>query len=242
MLEGDKIQGSVGRRAKTSGSQRAPNGDGGRQRSGEAPQGWAETDDSPQLLPLAGDLHCPKASLSASATFLLRSAGCLTLAHPGAGGGCLDASLPRSFPDTRRLTRAAHRGTALPELCAGSALCQGWLGAILPRHTDQPVLAGTPPTLACRTPFVSLLRQLLQAGIPQPHQLPSSSPPADFLTRWPSPFLTSLVLPGLPQPTAGAHLEEGLSPQLTAHHSLTWTLLQSLLWKKEREKFEKLGK
>jgi len=25
-------------------------------------------------------------------------------------------------------------GTELPELCAGGALCQGWLGAILPRH------------------------------------------------------------------------------------------------------------
>ena len=37
--------------------------------------------------------------------------------------------------------------TQLPELCAGSALCQGWLGAILPRHRDQPVVAGIPHCL-----------------------------------------------------------------------------------------------
>jgi len=112
---------------KTLGSQRAQKGDRGRdrQRSGEAWQGWAQTDDSPQLLALAGDLYCPEASLSASATFLLRSAGCLTLANPGAGSRCVDTSLPQSFPDTRQLTHAAHGGTELPELCAGGVLCPG---------------------------------------------------------------------------------------------------------------------
>jgi len=60
------------------GSQTARKGEGSRQRSGEARWGWARTQDSPQLP--AGDLRYPNASLSVSATFVFRSAGCPILA------------------------------------------------------------------------------------------------------------------------------------------------------------------
>lgn len=77
--------------------------------------------DSPQLPVPAGDLHRPDAFLSASA------AGTSTLLSREA---------------SRWLVRVADRGTELPALCATGALCQGWLGGILPCHGGWLFLAG----------------------------------------------------------------------------------------------------
>ena len=123
--------------------------------------------------------------------FLLHSAACLTLAHPAAGGGCLNAPLPRGFPDARRLPRAANGRTAapqLPELRAGGALCSVWAscwlqGAGIPCWRQLPV---------CGSPFLSVLSQLPQAGMPR--QPPPQLEPLG--TAGPAPSSASLAAPG----------------------------------------------
>jgi len=129
----------------TLGSQRAQKGDRSRQRTGEVCQEWPQTHDSPQLLAMRGDLLCPKASLSVSATFLLCSAGCLNLIHPGASSGCLDASLPRSF--------LMHSGShvQLTETPSPRALC--WWCTLSGMAGSDPSLPRRPDTTPCWNPL-----------------------------------------------------------------------------------------
>jgi len=243
---------------KTLGSQRAQKGDRGRdrQRSGEAWQGWAQTDDLPQLLALAGDLHCPKASLSASATFLICSTSCPTLTHPGAGSGCLDTSLPRSFPDAQQLTHTAHGGTEIPEPGVAGVVHRGWLGAILPRHRDQSVLAGTPYCLQNPLQFTP---QPAPAGRharadPSPATAPQHSRGSPILTSRAAPRATPAHPPlqpfehlgPAPSSPHGSHLGCP-SPQMEPignrghHHPLPWTPPQPRAVEKIEVKIAKLG-
>jgi len=166
-----------------------------------------------------------------SATFLFLSAGCSILIQPGAGGGCLNASVPRGFPDTRQLTHTAHGSTELPEPCSAGTLCQVWLRGILPCHGSGCFLL---EVAACGSPFILLLGQLLQAGMPgqpppQPEPLGTAesapSSPHRLHPGLPQPIPTCSLLNALAQPHphlmgptwaapahAGAHREQGPWP------------------------------
>jgi len=145
-------------------SQRAQEGDGGRQRLGEAWQGWAETHDSPQLLVLAGDLHCPKASLSASSTFLsaVPAARPLPTQEQVAGASMLlshKASQMHSDGHMQPTEASSSRSCTL----AVRSVKDGWEKFFNAMGTGCFLLEAA----ACGTPFVSLLSQLLQAGMPR---------------------------------------------------------------------------
>jgi len=132
-----------------------------RQRSGEAQQGWAQTHDSPQLLALAGDFHCPEVFLSASATFLLCR---LPGPHPPRSRW-VGASILLSHKASR-MHGSSHMQ---PTEALSSQSCvlvvhsvrDGWEQSFLATGTGCFLLEAA----ACRIPFISLLSQLLQAGM-----------------------------------------------------------------------------
>ena len=142
--------------------------------------------------------------------FLLRSAACLTLAHPAAGGGCLNAPLPRGFPDARQLPRAADGRTdgRLPRSSRSCVLVvRSALSGPLASCREQAFLAGG-SCLCVEAPF-------FQSSASSPRQacpgspLPSSSPLAQ--QGQPHPHLTGPTW--VPQPQLEPIGNRGPSPQ-----------------------------
>ena len=168
-------------------------GQGGRQRCGEARQDACKGRcDSPQLLAPAGDLHRPEASLSASAP----SSSAVPAARPSptqqqAAGASMLLSHEASRTHGSSHVQPTDGRTAtpqLPELRAGGALCSVWAscwlqGAGIPCWRQLPV---------CGSPFLSVLSQLPQAGMPR--QPPPQLEPLG--TAGPAPSSASLAAPG----------------------------------------------
>ena len=179
---------------------------------------WHETFTAPRLLSLPlppSSSAVPAAQLSPTQE---QAAGASTLlSHEASQTHGSSHTQPMEAPSS-------------PEPCAAGVVRQGWLGAILPRHGGQPVLAGTPHCLQNPLQFAP---QPAPAGrharaATSPARAPWHSRGSPILTSPAAPRATlahphlqpfehlgpapsSRVPPGLPQPTNGAHWKQGPS-------------------------------
>ena len=222
-MEGDEVPGSVGSRAKSFREPASPEGSRRPGRARRQAEMWRSTAGCVQgevrLTAAPGTSRRPSPPRGFSlclCPFLLRSAACLTLAHPAAGGGCLDAPLPRGFPDARQLPCAADGRTA-GRLARSSRSCvlvvRSALSGPLAGCREQAFLAGG-SCLCVEAPF-------FQSSASSPRQacpgspLPSSSPLAQQGQPHPQPPWLPL---GLPQPIPTCSLFQTLAqphPHLT---------------------------